>query len=212
MIINKDIEKYIEDHSSSEDDLLAELNRETHLKALNPRMLSGHPQGKLLEIISKIISPQNILEIGTYTGYSGICLARGLKAGGELHTIEQNDEIIRFPKSYFKKAGLENSSTIHIGDALKIIPTLNIPFDLVFIDADKQQYLEYFELCIDKIPKGGIILVDNVLWDGKVLNNTINNDADTDSIIKFNDTIKKDTRVEVVILPIRDGISVIRKL
>ena len=212
MIINKEIEKYIEAHSSEEGTLLAELNRETHLKVLNPRMLSGHPQGKLLEIISKMVYPTNILEIGTYTGYSAICLARGLKEGGQLHTIEQNDEIIRFPKSYIKKAGLNNSITIHIGDALKIIPELNISFDLVFIDADKQQYLEYFKLCIDKIPSGGIILVDNVLWDGKVLNNSANNDADTLSIIEFNDVIKNDSRVEVVILPIRDGISIIRKL
>jgi caffeoyl-CoA O-methyltransferase len=211
MIINKDIENYIENNSTEEDTLLAELNRETYLKVLNPRMLSGHTQGRLLEIISKIISPLNILEIGTYTGYSGICLARGLKKGGHLHTIESNDEIIHIPETYFKKAGLSDAITIHKGDALKIIPTLDITFDLVFIDADKQQYFDYYNLCIEKLCSGGIILADNVLWDGKVIDKATHNDPDTHAIIKFNETLRNDSRVEVVILPLRDGISIIRK-
>lgn len=212
MIVSKEIEKYIEQHSTPEDTVLAELNRETYLKAINPRMLSGKLQGRFLEMISKIINPTNILEIGTFTGYSGICLARGMKKGGHLHTIECNDEIIRFPEKYFQKAGISDSATIHHGDAIEIIPTLKTSFDLVFIDADKKQYLNYFELCFNKIQKGGVILTDNVLWDGKVLQNTSPIDDDTKAILDFNRTISSDKRVEVIILPLRDGISIIRKL
>ncbi|HBH48394.1 MAG TPA: methyltransferase [Bacteroidales bacterium] len=210
MLIDSRLEEYILSNTSKEDPLLAELRRETHLKVLNPRMLSGHPQGKLLEMISKMLSPNKILEIGTYTGYSGICLARGLKKGGHLHTIEVNDEITRFPKKYFEKAGLSGSTTIHCGDALKIIPALNETFDLVFIDADKKQYLDYFNLCIKKMPSGGILLADNVLWSGKVLKQADINDPETQSILEFNKAMVSDSRVETIILPIRDGISIVR--
>jgi len=211
MIVPEKIEQYIADNSSNEDHILAELNRETHMKAINPRMLSGHPQGRFLEIISKVINPEYILEIGTYTGYSGICLARGLKPGGHLHTIEMNDEIIRFPKKYFEKAGISNSATIHIGNALEIIPNIDVKFDLVFIDADKQQYLDYFELCLSKVNSGGVILTDNVLWDGKVISETQSMDPDTKSIVEFNKAVANDPRVEVIMLPLRDGVSIIRK-
>jgi predicted O-methyltransferase YrrM len=211
MITHKNIEKYITDHTTAEDPLLAELNRETYLKALNPRMLSGHPQGRVLEMISKLIQPETILEIGTYTGYSALCLAKGLRNGGKMHTIEYNDEIVKFPKKYFKKAGLENKITLHVGDALRIIPTLNTTFDLIFIDADKKQYLDYYNLCINHLNPGGIILTDNVLWDGKVVRESEKNDPDTKAILDFNKTMANDDNIEVIILPVRDGISVVRK-
>jgi len=212
MIAIKPLEDYITQHTSKEDPLLIELSRETHLKAINPRMLSGHLQGKLLEAISRMIQPLRILEIGTYTGYSSICLARGLKQGGQLHTIERNDEIIRISKKYFKKAGFESSISLLIGDALEIIPKLDEVYDLVFIDADKQQYLQYFELCLERTRSGSIIIVDNVLWDGKVLKTDFEHDADTKAIMDFNQKLVTDTRVEVLMVPLRDGISIIRKL
>ncbi|QQS50063.1 MAG: O-methyltransferase [Bacteroidota bacterium] len=212
MIVNRPLEDYLVQHSSQEDPLLKELSRETHLKAINPRMLSGHLQGKLLEYISRMIQPLRILEIGTYTGYSTICLARGLKNGGHLHTIECNDEIVRIPKKYFKKAGLESNITLITGNALEIIPKLDEIYDLVFIDANKQEYLQYFELCLEKTRSGSTILVDNVLWDGKVLNADLNPDADTKAIMDFNQKLVTDARVEVLMLPLRDGISIIRKL
>lgn len=210
MIVPEIIEQYISNNSSQEDSLLAELNRETHIKAINPRMLSGHLQGRFLEILSKLMNPQYILEIGTYTGYSGICLARGLRPEGHMHTIEINDEIIRFPKKYFEKAGISDKTTIHIGDALEIIPKLDIEFDLIFIDADKQQYTDYYELCFSKLKPGGIILTDNVLWDGKVVEDNAE-DPDTKAILEFNSQIANDIRVEVILIPLRDGLSVIRK-
>lgn len=206
------IEKYIELNSTAEDVLLAELSRETSLKVINPRMLSGHPQGKCLEMISKLMRPERILEIGTFTGYSGICLARGLKEGGHMYTIERNDEIIHFSEKYFKKAGLEDSITVHVGDALQIIPNIDEEFDLIFIDADKQQYGAYYDLCIDKLKSGGVILTDNVLWAGKVVEEGEVRDADTRAILEFNKRLACDVRVEVVILPLRDGISMLRKL
>ena len=211
MILNENIEKYITAHCSDEETLLTELNRETYLKALNPRMISGHPQGKVLELLSKIICPKFILELGTYTGYSAICLAKGLQPDGHLHTIERNDEIIKFPRSYFQKAGLNNKITIHTGDALEIIPQLPESFDLIFMDADKQQYPDYYALCIDKLNPGGVMLADNVLWSGKVVETEAYNEPDTSGILKFNKLVKSDERVEVIILPIRDGLSVIRK-
>ena len=210
-MLKKEIEQYITSHTTKEDDILFELNRETHIKAINPRMLSGHPQGKLLELISKVIAPENILEIGTYTGYSGICLARGLKEGGMLHTIERNDELASIQDKYFQKSGLKKCIKRHTGDAMEIIPRLNILFDLVFIDADKKHYPDFFNLVINKIKKGGVILADNVLWDGKVVDDT-SNDPDTFAIKEFNKKVANDKRVEATILPLRDGISIIRKL
>lgn len=205
------IEEYILNHSDKEDSILAELNRETNLKILRPRMLSGHLQGKVLELISKMINPDKILEIGTYTGYSAICLAKGLKENGILHSIEINDELEDFIKKYIGKAGLEKKIKLHIGDAKKIITKINNQFDLVFIDADKREYLEYYHAVFDFVKPGGFILADNVLWNGKVIKLESPDDEYTKGIMDFNEFIKDDERVEKVILPLRDGLTLIRK-
>lgn len=209
---NEKLWKYIIDHTSEQDLVLAELDRETNAKMVFPNMLSGHYQGRLLELISKMIQPQYILEIGTYTGYSAICLARGLKANGKLHTIECNDEIIPFTKKFILKAGLEDKIVLHIGDALQIIPQLNVTFDLIFIDADKSLYTQYYELTFSKLKTGGIILVDNALWGGKVLKQPLKKDDETDGIRNLNEMIQTDPRVENILLPVRDGIMVARKI
>jgi predicted O-methyltransferase YrrM len=211
MYFENEIDKYVVNLSSEEDDILKELNRETHLKVVHARMISGHPQGKLLEIISKMLNPLNILEIGTFTGYSALCLARGLKPMGMVHTIDINDELQGISEKFFKKAGMQDKIKMHIGDALKIIPEMNISFDLIFIDADKLQYTQYYDLVIDKVISGGVILVDNVLWNKKVIDQKSYNEPETRSIMDFNKKVKNDTRVEVIILPLRDGISLIRK-
>lgn len=208
--INDQLEKYILDHSDKEDKILYELYRETNLKVLNPRMISGHLQGKILEFISKMISPEHILEIGTYTGYSAICLAKGLKPGGQLHTIEINDEILGIPKRYIAKLKLQDKIKFYCGDALEIIEKIDKSFDLVFIDADKRQYVNYYNKLFDKVKQGGYILVDNVLWGGKVIDEK-DDDESTIGIRQFNRLIKKDNRIEKVILPIRDGLFLIRK-
>ncbi|MGC9373941.1 MAG: O-methyltransferase [Bacteroidales bacterium] len=205
------IEQYILDHSDPEDPLLAELNRETNLKVLRPRMLSGHLQGKILEMMSKMIRPQKILEIGTYTGYSAICLAKGLQKNGVLHTIEINDELEHFIRKYLQKAGLEDIVKLHIGNALEIIPNLVETFDLVFIDGDKRQYSDYYHTLFDYVKPGGFILADNVLWSGKVIELESPDDEYTKGIFAFNELIAKDTRVEKVIIPLRDGLTLIRK-
>jgi len=210
--MNSAIETYITDHTSPEDDLLKRLNRETHLKVLNPRMLSGHVQGRFLEMISKMIRPQRILEIGTYTGYSAICLAKGLAGNGILHTIEVNPELEEFAKRYFREAGLESQIIQHGGDALELIPQIDETFDLVFIDAAKESYLDYYHLIFGKVRKGGFILADNALWDGKVVDPNQVQDKETQGIIAFNDFIRKDDRVENLLLSLRDGIMIIRKL
>lgn len=202
---------YAARYSLPEDPVLAELSRETHLKVLNPRMISGHLQGVVLEFISKMARPDFILEIGTFTGYSAICLAKGLVKGGKLITIEQNDELRKYSEKYFTKAGVRDKVEMITGDALSIIPQLSRSFDLVFIDADKTQYSDYYDLIIDKVVPGGYILADNVLWNGKVIENVISDDYDTIGIMAFNDKICNDNRVENVILPIRDGINLIRK-
>ena len=205
------LEQYILDHTEAESELLSELNRETEHKILLPRMLSGHLQGKVLEMISKMIQPSYILELGTYTGYSAICLAQGLKDGGVLHTIEINDELEKFTQGFIDKSGLKDKINLHIGDSCEIIPQLPDGIDLAFIDADKRQYIDYYELIIEKVKTGGIILVDNVLWSGKVLENSEETDEYTKGIIEFNDFVHQDSRVENVILPIRDGIMMLRK-
>jgi caffeoyl-CoA O-methyltransferase len=205
------IENYILDHTDPESELLAELSRETQHKVLLSRMLSGHLQGKILEMISKMIGPKNILEIGTYTGYSAICLAQGLSANGKLHTIEINDELESFVRPFIEKSGLENKIQLHIGDAKEIIPKINCEFDLVFIDGDKRQYVDYYEIVMEKTKKGGFILADNVLWSGKVVTPLNPNDDYTAGILKFNDFVHHDPRVENVILPVRDGIMILRK-
>lgn len=208
---NFNLEKYILEHTDQEDTVLQELERETFLKVLRPRMLSGHLQGKMLELFSQMIQPKRILEIGTYTGYSAICLAKGLQKGGMLHTIEINDELESMAQKYFEKAGLKHQITQHIGDAITIIPSLNESFDLVFVDGDKREYSTYFDLVIDKVRDGGILIADNILWDGKVVEEVDPNDEQTQGILTFNEKIKNDPRVSQVILPIRDGLMLIRK-
>ena len=205
------IEEYILNHSDKEDPILAELNRETNLKILRPRMLSGHLQGKILEMISKMINPERILELGTYTGYSAICLAKGLKENGILHTIEINDELEGIISKYLVKSGLENKVKLHFGDVRKIVPEINEQFDLVFIDADKREYLDYYNLVFNHVKPGGFLLADNVLWGGKVIESESLDDEYTKGIFDFNEFIKNDDRVEKVILPLRDGLMLIRK-
>ncbi|MCD4731017.1 MAG: class I SAM-dependent methyltransferase [Bacteroidales bacterium] len=209
---SKKMEKYILDHTKEEDSLLAELNRETYLKVIQPRMLSGHLQGKFLEMISCMINPKTILEIGTYTGYSAICLAKGLSVDGILHTIEINPEFNVFSEKYFERSGLKYKIQQHTGSALEIIPQMNEMFDLVFIDADKENYLNYYKMVFDKVKTGGFILADNALWDGKVLKNPNQQDKETKGIDQFNKYIQQDKRVENMLLPLRDGIMMIRKL
>jgi predicted O-methyltransferase YrrM len=207
----RDIENYILEHIGSEDPVLQELDRETHLKVPGARMLSGHLQGQLLMLLSKMIQPERILEIGTFTGYSAICLARGLTQTGKLITIELDDELEDLAQKYFYKAGLQKNIIQLIGPALEIIPSLSETFDLVFLDADKREYVEYYNLVFEKVRSGGYIIADNTLWSGKVLHETSPGDAQTLGIIAFNEMIKNDSRVEKVILPLRDGITIIRK-
>lgn len=206
-----EIADYAAMHSTVELPVLAELNRETHVKVLNPRMLSGHIQGLLLQLFSKMISPTTILEIGTYTGYSAICLAQGLKPNGYLYTIDINEELNEMILRYVAKAELSDKIKLLTGNALHIIPELNQTFDIVFIDADKENYCNYYNLIFDKVNPGGYILTDNVLWDGKVVYPEKYKDVETQSLIAFNTMIKNDERVEQLLLPIRDGLYVIRK-
>ena len=205
------IDHYVELHSEDEPLLLQELNRETHLKIMQPRMLSGHYQGRVLSFISKLVHPKNILEIGTYTGYSALCMAEGLQKNGELHTIDINEELHDFQRSYFDRSPYKNQIVQHLGNALEIIPTLDKPFDLVFIDADKENYSNYFHVIIDRLPSGAVILSDNVLWSGKVVEPLKENDKSTKAILEYNKLLKEDTRVETVLLPIRDGLTISRK-
>ena len=209
--INKDILEYSEKYSQQEPEILQELNRETHLKILNPRMLSGFFQGRLLSIISKLIKPKKVLEIGTYTGYSAICIAEGMNKDGIIHTIDKNEELNTIQKKYFKKSGLENNIIQYNGCALDIIPKIEEKFDLIFIDADKENYINYFNLVIDKLNNNGVILADNVLWSGKVINSE-DHDLTTNVLREFNKSVNNDNRVETILLPIRDGISIIRKI
>ncbi len=204
------LEDYIEQSSQSEPELLAELSRETHLKVLQPRMITGHFQGRVLSLLSKIIAPKNILEIGTYTGYSAICLAEGLRKTGELHTIEINEELHSFQRKYFDRSGYGSQIIQHTGDALDIIPTLDLTFDLVFIDAQKVNYDAYFEAVIQKTTSGSVILSDNVLWSGKVVEPVPKSDKATQALKKYNKKLQNDPRVETVLLPIRDGLTLSR--
>ena len=206
------LDQYITDHISPEEDYLRELDRETHLKVLRSRMLSGHLQGQILSMISCMIKPRCILEIGTFTGYSALCLAKGLTEGGLLHTIEIDDELESIAQKYFLKSGMADRIIQHIGDAREIIPTINQPFDLVFIDADKREYCDYYNLVFDRVKVGGYILADNILWDGKVVNPDAANEEQTRGILDFNKLVQNDPRVKNVILPIRDGIMVVEKL
>ena len=209
--INKDILEYVESNSQIEPTLLKELNRETHLKILNPRMLSGSYQGRILSMISKIVKPKRVLEIGTYTGYSALCIAEGLDIKGVIDTIDINEELQEIQNKFFKKSGFANKINQHIGNALEVIPKIKRKFDLVFLDADKENYINYFELVIDKINAGGILISDNVLWSGKVVDNK-KKDITTKKLIEFNNLINNDKRIETVIFPVRDGLSISRKI
>jgi len=206
------LEEYILAHTQPEPELLQQLNRETYAKILMPRMLSGHLQGRALSMLSQMINPKRILEIGTYTGYSAICLAEGLAEEGKLYTIDINEELEKMTRSYFDKAKLTDKIIYQIGNALHIIPSLNEVFDMVFIDADKENYSHYYDLIFDKVRKGGYIIADNVLWSGKVLADNSAMDKDTKAIDAFNKKVYKDSRVEKVLFPIRDGLFVIRKM
>ena len=210
--ISQELENYIEQHSEKEPELLAALNKETYQKVLLPRMLSGHFQGRVLSMLSKLIRPLNILEIGTYTGYSALCLCEGMQENGTLHTIDIKEELLDLQRQYFDKSPWGNQIVQHLGEAIEIIPSLDLKFDLVFIDADKENYINYFELIIPKMNKGGIILSDNVLWSGKVLEPLQPNDLSTKIIMEYNELLKNDSRVETVLLPIRDGLTVSRIL
>jgi caffeoyl-CoA O-methyltransferase len=208
--MNKKLEQYIEDYSTPEDPILEDLYRQTHIRFLNPNMVSGHLQGKFLEFISLMVRPLNILEIGTFTGYSAICLSKGLQPNGKFVTIEINDELTTFAHSFFQKAGVDSKITQLTGKAQEIIPGLNLMFDLVFMDADKREYIEYYNLIIGKVNPGGFIIVDNVLWSGQVLDKDTS-DQQARGIIDFNSMIRKETIIENVIIPLRDGLMLIRK-
>ncbi len=208
---DKDIDGYIINHTKQEDPILVELDRVTNLRTVQPRMLSGHLQGVILEMISKMIRPLRILEIGTFTGYSAICMAKGLQPGGLLHTIEVDDELVPIAEEFFRKSEFGTSIRQHIGSALNIVPTLGEQFDLVFIDGDKREYIDYYKLVLPFVNVGGFILADNVLWDRKVLDKNAK-DAQTRGIIDFNLHVHNDPAVENVLLPIRDGIMLLRKV
>lgn len=210
--LSPDLEDYIANHSQNEPEILQELDRETHLKVVSPRMLSGHVQGRFLSQISHMMQPKRILEIGTYTGYSALSLAEGLAKDGQLHTIDINEELEPFVAKYISKAGLENQITQHIGKALDIIPTLNETWDIVFIDADKPNYSNYYHAIIDSVRPGGIILTDNVLWSGKVVQNLEKPDKSTKALLEFNKMVQNDNRVDNVLVGIRDGLMLARKL
>lgn len=208
----ENIDRYVHEHTTPEPVYLQELNRETWAKVLMPRMLSGHLQGKILQAFSYMLRPKRILEIGTYTGYSAISLSAGLAEDGILHTIDINDELEPMVKKYIEKAGKEQQIICHYGKAADIIPTINETFDLVFIDADKENYATYFDLTIDKVRKDGFIIADNVLWSGKVVTDYDKADAETQGIIDFNKKVQDDLRVENVLMPVRDGLMVMRKV
>jgi len=204
------LENYIEGHTKPEPSVLQKLNRETHANVLMPQMLSGHLQGRFLKMLTTMINPDHVLEIGTFTGYSGICIAEGMKENATLHTIDINDELLPMVKAYIKEAGMEKKIKTYVGNALEIIPTIHHTFDMVFIDADKKNYSNYYDLVFDKVRVGGYIIADNVLWSGKVVEGKP--DTDTKSIMAYNDKVNSDKRVENVLVPIRDGLMIARKL
>jgi predicted O-methyltransferase YrrM len=204
------IDNYVVEHSQQEPKILQELSKETWQKVLNPRMLSGAFQGRVLSMISKLIQPKTILEIGTYTGYSALCLAEGLSSKGKIITIDKNEELETLQNKYFTKSGFRNQIEQKVGNALEIIPQIDEKFDLVFIDADKSNYVNYFHLMIDKMNSGGIILSDNVLWSGKVVEELNPKDIDTKVLLEYNKLLNSDDRIETVLLPIRDGLTISR--
>jgi predicted O-methyltransferase YrrM len=210
--ISEVLDDYVVNHSEDEPELLQALTRETYQKILQPRMLSGHYQGRVLSMISKLVNPKYILEIGTYTGYSALCLAEGMQHNGELHTIDVNEELEAFQRKYFNKSPYGNCIFQHIGNALEIVPTLNKTFDLIFIDADKDNYPKYFKIIIDQLKTGGILLSDNVLWSGKVIEPVKDDDISTKALLQYNRLLKEDSRLETILLPIRDGLTISRKI
>ncbi|PKP17304.1 MAG: methyltransferase [Bacteroidetes bacterium HGW-Bacteroidetes-23] len=210
--LSEDLEDYVTAHSQDEPELLAQLNKETYQKILLPRMLSGHFQGRVLSMLSKLIRPTSILEIGTYTGYATLCLCEGMQESGIVHTIDIKEELVDFQRKYFDKSPWGSQIVQHLGEAVDIIPILETKFDLVFIDADKENYLNYYELIVPKMNKGGIILSDNVLWSGKVVEPLKEGDLSTKILLEYNQRLKNDPRVETVLLPIRDGLTVSRVL
>ncbi|GGI56790.1 O-methyltransferase [Winogradskyella haliclonae] len=205
------LDDYVVSHSETEPELLQQLTRETYQKILQPIMLSGPYQGRVLSMISKLINPKNILELGTFTGYATLCLAEGLQGEGKIHTIDINEELEDFQRRYFDKSGYGEQIIQHVGNALDIIPQINVSFDLVFIDADKPNYSNYFHLIIDKLNPGGVILSDNVLWHGKVVEKLNPKDISTKAVLDYNRLLKNDSRIETVVLPIRDGLTISRK-
>jgi len=210
--LSPELQHYITQHTSPESEILKKLNRDTHLHVLKPRMLSGHVQGRFLAMVAHMIRPKQILEVGTYTGYSALCLAEGLAPGGLLHTIDVNEELEAMVRGYFMSAGVADKIKYYIGKAVEIIPRLNYQFDLVFIDADKLNNALYYELVLDKVVPGGFLLIDNVLWSGKVVQQTTKKiDTDTQSVLDFNRKIQEDARVENILLPLRDGLMLVRK-
>ena len=212
-LIDPALAEYCNLHTTAETAVLASLNRDTQANVLMPRMLSGHLQGRVLALFSHMIRPNYILEIGAYTGYSAICMAEGLQPGGQLHTVDINDELESIMRKYWKEAGVEDKITLHLGDAREIVPTLNHPWDLVFIDADKVSYPDYYEMVVPHVRKGGFIIADNVLWSGKVTDKQAKEkDKDLRVMLAFNEQVQHDVRVENVLLPIRDGLMVARKL
>ena len=210
--ISEDLEDYVAGHSEKEPELLRQLDKETHQKTTQPRMLSGHFQGRVLSMLSKIIRPKHILEIGTFTGYATLCLAEGLQKNGTLDTIDVNEELVWLQDKYFQKSKWANQISNHLGKALEIIPIIDKKFDLVFIDADKENYINYFNIILPKMNSGGIILSDNVLWSGKVLEPLQPKDETTKILLEYNRLLQTDPRVETVLLPIRDGLTVSRVL
>lgn len=210
--LSEKINTYVSEHSENEPQILRELSRETWQKVMIPRMLSGHFQGRILSMISKLVNPLNILEIGTYTGYSALCLVEGMQSNGSLHTIDKNEELFDIQRKYFDKSGFGDQIEQYVGRAIDIIPQIDLKFDLVFIDADKGNYTNYFHAIIDKMNPGGVILSDNVLWSGKVVEKIQPKDVDTPALIAYNKLLKEDPRVETVLLPIRDGLTISRTL
>lgn len=209
--IDQKIDDYVCAHSENEPQLLYDLNRETHINVLRPRMLSGHFQGRVLSMISHMIQPKNVLEIGTYTGYSALCFAEGLAEGGKILTLDKNEELEDLVNEFIQKSEYKNAIECRIGDAMEIIPTLQEEYDLVFIDADKSNYINYYNMVFDKVAKGGYIIIDNVLWSGKVLEEVEKGDEDTQVLIDMNKLIHEDERVQEVLFPIRDGLMIARK-
>lgn len=210
--LDPQLDEYVVNHTENEPAPLKELNRKTWIEILNPRMIAGHFQGRVLSMLSHMIQPKNILEIGTFTGYSAICWSEGLQKDGQIHTIDNNEELEDLAREYVIKSGCENQVNFHIGDAIDLIPTLKMEWDIVFLDADKANYTKYYNQVFDQVKPGGYIIADNVLWYGKVIDPSTHNEIDTEAILAFNKMVQNDSRVQNVLFPIRDGLMVARKL